>query len=332
MTILLRCLVLLLLGSGVAWGQPLEMVVSVPGPRNLTYLPVDLIPLLGSDLAEGAKVRVRHFGGGGVALQELVSRNTDFAVAGLPAVMSLRANGGPVVTVAAVSGEPLFILMVRGELREVVKSPADLRGRVVGVNTSSLSSKTTSQQLAEMVLKHHGVPPDEVRLMAAGQSWEAQSTLMEGGQVDALMGDEPFASRLLDAGRVFFLTDLSRPEIAREIPGAGFLHAALVTREEVIAREPEKVATMVRIMQRTLAWLAQASPEAVVTRLGGMDETERHWLRHSLERYPRVYSPDGRFSRQQLAATLRFFQAGAEATSRVTLDTLVDDRWCGSRE
>jgi len=90
-------------------------------------------------------------------LQELMTRNADFAVAGLPAAMSQRVNGNAVVALAAVSDAPLFVLMVRADLAGKVKTVADLKGKVVGVNTSSLSSKTTSQQLAELVLKTNSV-------------------------------------------------------------------------------------------------------------------------------------------------------------------------------
>ena len=70
----------------------------MPGPLNLSYLPIDLIPRIGADKAEGVRLNLLHTGGGVVALNNLVTRNADFSVAGMPAAMSLRANGGDVVT------------------------------------------------------------------------------------------------------------------------------------------------------------------------------------------------------------------------------------------
>lgn len=311
----------------------MEIVVSVPGPRNLTYLPVDLIAKIGADKAEGAAVKVNYFGGGGIALQELMTRNSDFAVAGLPAAMSQRANGKGVVALAAVSNAPLFILMVRADLAGKVKTVSDLKGKVLGVNTSSLSSKTTSQQLAELVLKTHGVSPEAVRFIPAGQSWDSQMTMLKSRMADAVMGDEPFASRLLAEKEVFFLVNLADPEAAQGIPGAGFLHAALETRADVVEKEPAKAEKMVAIIRRTLQWIANATPEQVVNALDSDDPEEKRWLLASLKKYPKMYSADARFSSSQLLETEHFFrETSPAAASKFHVSDLVDDRWAGRRD
>lgn len=327
--------VLLLIHGGVRAAEPLlKIVVSVPGPRNLSYLPIDLIPKLGADRAEGVALRILHTGGGAVAMQHLMSRNSDFSVAGLPAAMSLRANGGKVVAIAAVDDLPSFVLMVRSGLKGEVKRIADLKGRVIGVNTSSISSKTTSQQLAELLLRSDGVSPDGVRIIPAGQSWVEQSSLLISGDADAVMGDEPFASRLLAERRVFFLANLSEPATTSRIPGAGFLHAAVETRQEILEAEPAKVEKMVRILRRTLQWMATHTPEQIVAQFGLPEGEEKTYLLASLKRYPRMYSPDGRFSTRQLAETERFFRetSGAEAGAQgLVVESMIVDRWAGRK-
>lgn len=107
--------------------EPEVITVSVPGPRNISYLPIDLISLIGADKAEGVRLRVQHTSGGGVALGKIAERDVDFAVAGLPAQMSMRAGGGDVITIAAVDDLTLIILMVRSELKGKVTRLADQR-------------------------------------------------------------------------------------------------------------------------------------------------------------------------------------------------------------
>lgn len=336
--VVLYCLFLTVLGivpPASAENRLEKIVVSVPGPRNISYLPIELIGKIGADRAEGTKVQLLQVGGGAVALQELMSRNSDFAVAGFPAAMSLRANGGDVVGVAPVNDLPLFILMVRAGLRGQVKQVADLRGRVIGVNTSSLSSKTTSQQLAELVLKSAGVSPDEVRIVAAGQSWLEQSSLLLSGAADAVMGDEPFASRLLAENQVFFLVNLTNPADVRRIPGAGFLHAALETRGETLRNSPQKVEKMVRILRRTLQWVANHSAEEIVEKLGIQDSLEKASLLASLKNYPRLYSQDGRFSNAQLRETQLFFRQSSgdgPAARELEIEDIIADRWAGRKK
>lgn len=318
-----------------AAGPTTRITISAPGPRNLSYLPIDLIPKIGTDLAEGAEVRLLQTGGGGVALSNLMHRNADFAVAGMPAAMSLRANGGQVTVIAAVNDAPLFILMVRADLKGQVRRVADLKGRVLGVNTSSLSSKTTSQQLAELLLKADGVSTRQVRLVPAGQSWQEQSALLESRTADAIMGDEPFASRLLAENKVFFLINLADSAASRKIPGANFLHAALAVREETLSGEPRKVETMVRILRRTLQWMASHSPEQIVAALGIADPEEKAALLASLKKYPRLYSRDGRLSARQLRETERFFHSTSEgnaAAQALKVGVMVANAWAGKKE
>lgn len=311
-----------------------RIVISAPGPRNISYLPIDLIPAIGADREEGVALQILNTGGGAVALNHLITRNADFAVAGFPAAMSLSVNGGDVVGIAPVDDAPLFVLMVRSGLKGHVKRIADLRGKVIGVNTSTRNSKTTSQQLAELLLQSDGVDLEMVRIVPAGQSWIEQSSLMISGTADAVMGDEPFASRLAAEGKVFFLANIADPATARQIPGAKFLHATLETRSDVIQREPQKAAKMVRMLVKSLNWIAQHKPEEIVDKLGVTDPEERSSLLLALRRYPHAYSRDGKFSTGQLRDTETFFRktSGSAKAQGLQIERIIDDRWAGRRE
>lgn len=310
------------------------LVISAPGPRNISYLPIDLIPKIGADREAGYRLKILHTGGGAVALSNLVTRNADFAVAGVPAALSLKAHGGDVALVAPVNDVPLFVLMVRADLKKSVRRIADLKGRVIGVNTSTKKSKTTSQQLAELLLNAGGVGDDQVRIVPAGQSWIEQSSLLVTGTADAVMGDEPFASRLLREGKVFFLANLADPGTVRGIKGAGFLHAALETRSDMIRDQPETVRHMVEMLRRTLKWMAAHTPQEIVDKLDIADEQERAALLFALQRYPNAFSHDGRFSTKQLAETEVFFHSGnadLPEALQLRVESMTDDRWAGRK-
>ena len=316
--------------SGLAQAQE-RLVVAFPGPLNISYLPLDLAAKIGADKAEGVELVTRHTGGGGVALQHLQTRNADFTVAGVPAVMSAKANGSDVVVIASVDDLTLFILMVRSDLKGKVRRVRDLAGKVVGVNTSSLSSKTTSQQLAELLLKNDGISPAQVRIIAAGQSWDEQSALVLSKSADAILGDEPFASRLRDAGQVYFLVNLADPADAAKVPGAGFLHAALVARSDLLQQAPQKARKMVAVVRRTLQWMAGHTPEQIVDALRIDDESARRSLLQSLRQYSRLYSPDGKLSKRQIRETDIFYAATEGGGKRILLGDIVDDRWAGRK-
>lgn len=311
------------------------ILLSAPGPRNISYLPVDLITKIGADREEGFQMQVASTGGGAVALTNLMNRNAEFAVAGLPAAMSLNAKGERTVAIAAVDDRPLFVFMVRRELQGTVQGFADLKGKIIGVNTSSLTSKTTSQQLVELLLASADINPNMVRLLPAGQSWKEQSSLIKSGSVDALMGDEPFASRLLAENKVFFLANLADPAFQSKIAGANFLHATLLTRSELIDQEPEKVAKVVRCLRRTLQWIAAHTPEELVAKLDLQDQDELDSLLACLKKYPNLYSQDGRFSTRQLQESEQFFRASSRddpAAQGLKVEAMVKDTWAERRE
>lgn len=326
-------LIVLLVGIGLApmlWAQE-RVTVAFPGPYNVSYLPLDLAPRIGADVAEGIQLLPRHTGGGGAALQQLQNRNVDYAVAGLPAAMSARSHGNDVMAIASVGDLAVFVLTVRAELKGKVKRPRDLAGKVVGVTSSSLSVKTISHQLAELLLRGDGLAPDQVRIAAAGQSWEEQSAKLRSGAADAILGFEPFASRLVESGLAFELFNLGKPEDAQRIPGAGLLQATLLTRPDVLHATPQRAEKMVAVVRRTLQWIATHTPEEVVAALGMTDAEARAALLKQLHRYPRIYSLDARFSERQLKETATFYNTGEGVDRPIAVETLIDDRWAGRK-
>ncbi|MEO5373212.1 MAG: ABC transporter substrate-binding protein [Alphaproteobacteria bacterium] len=311
-----------------------RIAVSYPGPYSLTYLPIDLIPKIGADRAEGAEVRLVPASGGGVAMDNMLNRNADFIVVGLLAGLSARQAGSPLSVIAAVSDRPVFVLVVRSSLRDSVRSVADLRGRAIGVLTSSLSTKTASQQLVELVLTSAGVSLGDVRIVAAGQGWKENSAILETGGVDAIMAFEPVASRLRAEGKVFPLLNLADPADAATISGSNFLHATLMTRPDVVESSPETVATMVRVLRRTLEWMASHSPEEMLAALDIKDAEERKHLLTAMKEYSRLYSRDGVLKPEQLKDTAFLF-ANANGVdiekARRLLDSIVVSKWTAGK-
>lgn len=334
MRLLTPLLSLLLLAPALGWaGDPLfKTVISVVGPRNLSFLPIDLIPAIGADRDEGIEVQLRHVEGGGLAIKELVSRNSDFTAVGFPALMSLKANGGDLVSVAALSDATQFVLMVRKSLEHEITRIADLKGRIVGVHTSAVNAKTMSQQLLEMLLKADGLQPREARVISTGQDWTRRAMLLDSGQMDAIVSEEPFATWLLQQEKVFFLRNLADPDSNRDIAGSRALHATLATRPDVIANEPEKVRRLVNAVRRSLRWIAEHTPEEVVEQLAGLSEEEKGLIRVCLRKYPRLFSRDGAFSNLQIAETNQFFHAGSPEATAVRMENLINDQWAGRKE
>ena len=264
-----------------------------------------------------------------------MDRNVDFALAGLPAGMLMRSQRAPVVAVAALEERAHYVLVVRRDLAGTLRTLASLRGRTLGVHSGSLTAKTTSHLLTELALRSAGVLPEEVRYVAVGQNWETQASAFQAGMVDAIMGDEAFSTRLMEELGAVPLLDLSDPAQAATVPGAGFLRGTLFTREELAAQDPSLVETVVRVFQSALAWVHTHAPERVAELVGTAPGTERQHLVRLLQRNPRMYNRDARFSGRQLRETELFFRAstpGNAAAQALDVDKMVLDRWAGRRE
>lgn len=315
--------------------DPIRLSISIPGPGAASYYPIELISKIGADKAEGAELRVVFSPGGPDALNQMLNNNTDFAVVGLPAAMSVRLNDNRLTAIAAVNDLPLYALMVRYGLKEKVKSIADLKGLTIGLHSNSASSKSTSQQVLELLFRRGGVALGSYRIVGIGRRWESESLMLKTGAVDAVIGDEPHATHMTSNKIAFPLIHLGDAETMRLFAGTGFLRGALIARNDKLEREPDKAALMVRILKRTLAWIGSHSAEEFASAMAITDPEQRAKLISVFNKYPRQYSKDGSFSTRQLRDTEIFFidsQAGNTLAENFRIDAMINDHWVGRRD
>ncbi len=311
---------------------PLRVTLSVPGPGNLLYLPLVLAPRIGADLAEGLAFDINYLGGGPQALRHLLERNCDFAGAGLSALGLQRYNSRPVVCVVPLTRVPAYTLLVRAGLQGQVRRIADLQGRVIGVKGHAPGGRSTSQLFAEYLLGRAGLPPDRVNYVAAGQSYDSQHASLVSGAVDAVVADEPFATRLVRQKVAFVLADFHDLETTRKLLGGLFLNGMLGTRLDMVAERPEVVGQVVRAVKRALVWIETHSAEQMVEALAPAQAEERAILLQVLRQRKNIYAPDGRISDEQLATVDRFLHNTEPATKILgfSVRSCVDARWAGS--
>jgi len=308
------------------------VAIAVPGPGNLLFLPITLASKLGLDRAEGIALDIRYVGGGPQAYRDMLERNTDFSAGGLAALALQRLSGKPVVSIAPLTQVPGYILMVRTGLKERVKTIAGLAGRVVGVKGHVPGGRSTSQLFTEHVLTENGVQSDRVNYVSVGQAYESQRAALASGTVDAVMGDEPFATRLVQEKVAFVLADYHDLDTTRKQMGGLFLNGNIATREDIIATRPELAEKVVKTTSRTLRWIHSHTAAEMVAALAPEDPQERASLLDVLQQQKKMYCPDGRISTSQVATVTRFLRA-TEPTpeaQRFDIKSMVNARWAGT--
>jgi hypothetical protein len=100
----------------------------------------------------------------------------------------------------------------------------------------------------------------------------------------------------------------------------------------MVADRPEMVGKVVRMVTRSLVWLAQKPAAEVVSALAIDDSGEREALLSVLLKHKGIFSPDGRMSAEQIASTERFLHATepTPAAQAFMLQSMVNARWAGT--
>jgi NitT/TauT family transport system substrate-binding protein len=320
------------LGGAVQAATPLRVAMAVPGPGNLLFLPITLASKIGADQAEGLELDIRYVSGGPIAFKNMQDRNVDFAAGGLAALALQRLSGNPFVCIVPTTRVPAYTLLVRSGLKGRVKKIGDLKGRVIGGKGHVPGGRSTSQLFTEYVLGLSGVTPAMANFVSVGQAYDSQHAALASGTVDAIMGDEPFATRLIKEKVAFALADYHDLGATRKLLGGLFLNGHIATREDYVASRPEVVEKVVKTVKRALVWIDGHSALEMVDALGSSDPEERMALLDVLKVRKNVYSPDGRISEEQVATVDRFFHATetSEAARAFSMKSLINARWAGS--
>jgi NitT/TauT family transport system substrate-binding protein len=316
------CTVLFLWMSLFSTAHAETVVIAVPGPGTLSYLPIYLAKAIDADEAEGLELKLRYFSGGPLAMRDLMSNNSDFLAIGLPAIAAGRADGQPVIAIGQLSQSAMFVFLLRAGLKGQVHNIAQLKGKRIGTSSGTTAQRSMGYMMTQYLLKRSGIMPNDVQYLSAGQNREAQSAALSSATVDAIMGDEPFASELVAQGVAVRLADLYSPKQSSELFGGPIVHAALATREDVYLQHPETVRKVQRMFDRTLKWMSGHSAREVVDKLAGQPGFEganSKLLADILQRNQGMFPSRLAWDAQAVANTESFFHSMASDPSESNL-------------
>jgi ABC-type nitrate/sulfonate/bicarbonate transport system substrate-binding protein len=316
--------------------------VAVGGPaEDPAYLPVHAAVALGTFEAEGVRVtlkRAKHPTGAVAALRD---REAGIAVTTLDeAIRGAWARKLPVQVLAAHVRAPAVALLVASEARDEVRRVEDLRGKAVGIPGPG----TTGHLLLATLLRGARIEPWQVDARSVGST--ALVARLGAGGLAAAMVEEPWTSRLLDAGRAGVLLDLRRPAEVERLLGGPFYEvvSVAVTPVKEKAREapktgaeakrgtpppleppPEAVlAAYARAVARVQAWLATTPAPIVAERLPPALVGERARFEARLGARQAAYAGTGEPARDGFEATLRVLRGGGSPWP-LTLSVSPDD-------
>ena len=267
--------------------------VRIPYPAlSLSSLPHWLAYDAGLYEREGLDVTMDYVASSTTLAPALLSGEIGMAYAGQEIVIASGVQGGDLTILAAGLEKPLFWLSVNPSVR----TPADLRGKRLGVTRFGSSSDTTARYYLPTV----GLQPDgDVTILQMGGNPEMVGALQSGG-IDAAILSPPSVFQARRNGAVT-LADLGELDLP-------FYQNALVTSRRFLGDRPETVRRAVRAY--AAAWpLLQDERAAVASlkRYSGEtdDELVLETYRAGVRRFPASPLPRTepiRMGLQQLAA------------------------------
>lgn len=298
------------------------VVLAVPGPGSLSYLPVYLAKAIAADQAEGLELKLNYVAGGPVALRDLRENNCDFIAVGLAAIADARADGMPVVAIGQLSQSAMYVFLLRSDLKKQVKNIAQLKGRRIGATTSTSSTRSMGHMMTEYLIQRAGLKNSDVQFVSVGQNRDTQRAALVSSTVDATMGDEPFASELVAQGVAVKLADLYLPQQSSSMLGGPVVHAALASREEVLLQHPDTVKKVLRMYDRTLQWMVQHTAQEIVDKLAdqpGFIPEKKRLLVDILSRNIGMYTKHTKWDSKAVANSEQFFHAVSTSPKEVNL-------------
>ena len=240
--------------------QPLRIVVG--GIEKQIYLPAALAERLGYFKEQGLDVELLSDTSGVNAEDELLSGGVEGVVGFYDHTIDLQAKGKFVQSVVQFSLSPgeAEIVSTRGTV--TVSSPADLKGRVLGVTGLGSSTHLLTLYLAAT----HGVKAGDIKVVPIG-SGVAFATALRDGRIDAGMTTEPTVSRLLKSRDARLLVDLRTPDATSKILDGPYPGACLYMKSVWVAAHPEEVQRLVNAFVRALQFIAQHSATEIAAAL-----------------------------------------------------------------
>jgi NitT/TauT family transport system substrate-binding protein len=204
--------------------------------------------------------------------------------------IDLQGKGKQAESVVQLQQAPGEVELCRSDVADAIKSPADWKGRKLGV--TGLGSSTNF--LTKFLAVHNGLQPTDITSVAveAGQTFIAA---MQHKQIDCGMTTEPTISALLNTGQAKVLVDMRTPEGAKAALGGTYPAASLYMQTAWVNSHKPTVQKLANAFVKTQKWIAAHSAAEITDKMPaeyyagvGKDQYIK-----ALDAEKAMYTPDG---------------------------------------
>lgn len=227
-----------------------SVTIMVGGLSKQIYLPYMLTKQLGYYGKAGVKVNLIDEPAGGDATKNMIAGQVQ-GVGGFYdhniALQALNKSSESVVSMLQIPGE---VELCRSDLKGKIKSPADWKGKSLGITDTGSSTDFLTQYLATK----NGVAPSSTirRGVGAGPTFIAA---MKQKAIDCGMTTEPTVSEVLKDNTGYILLDMRTAAGSRKALGGTYPATSLYMTTAYVNSHKDVVQKLVNAYVSTLKWI-----------------------------------------------------------------------------
>ena len=239
-----------------------KITIMVGGMEKQIYLPAKLAEELGYLKETGLEIELLSEPAGVNAETEMLSGAAQGVIGFYDHTIDLQARGKLVQSVVQFSQAPGEVILVSKAAAKDVKSPADFKGKTLGVTGLGSSTNFLTQFLAAKA----GVKNSEFTTLPVG----AGSTFiaaMAQGKIDAGMTTEPTISRLVSTGAASILVDLRTVKETEAALGGTYPAACLYMPNAWVNTHKEQVQKLATAFVKTLKYIKTHSAKEIAEKI-----------------------------------------------------------------
>ena len=233
---------------GAASGTKVSIMVG--GLNKQIYLPFSLADRLGYYKEQGLNITLNDEPAGVDATTNMLAGKVNGVGGFYDHTIALQGLGQSAESVVSMLVTPGEVELCRNDLKGKIKSPADWKGRNLGITDTGSSTDFLTQYLA----KKNGVDPKTTHRIGV-QSGPTLIGAMTHKNVDCAMTTEPTVSQLLANKQAYILLDMRSAAGTAKYLGGTYPATSLYMMTDYVNKNPKTVQKLVNAYVKTLKWI-----------------------------------------------------------------------------
>jgi NitT/TauT family transport system substrate-binding protein len=239
-----------------------KVVLAVGGMEKQIYLPARLTEQLGFFKEQGLEVEMINTRAGVEAENELISGDVQAVVGFYDHTIDIQSKGKSITSIVQLSRTPGEVELVATKLANEIKSPADFKGRTLGITGVGSSTDFLTQALASKA----GLKAGDYSTIAVGAGGTFIAAIKQN-KIDAGMSTEPTIGQLLSTGEAKVLVDLRSVETTQAALGGPYPGASLYVSSTWLEKNKPVAQKLANAMVKTMRWMASHSAAEIADKM-----------------------------------------------------------------